>query len=405
MELTLPEVRATLLGAQGLLAPPPDEPDKAVILATIRRMAALQIDAINVVARSQYLVLWSRLGCYEPQWLDDLLAEGRLFEYWSHAACFLPIEDYPLYRRQMLTGQHHPARWARAWLAENAAVAERVVGTLRERGEVRTADFARTDGRGGGWWDWKPEKRALEALHTAGEVMIARREGFQRVYALRERVLPGWDDARTPSAEEAWRAFVLRAVRSLGVAAARWVPPYFKLPKRGIAPLLAALADAGELTRARVAGWDEPVYLHADALPVVAALRAGAAWPTRTTLLSPFDPLVRDRERALELYDFHYRIEVYTPAARRRYGYFTLPVLHGDRVVGRIDPKVERKAGRLLVRAAHLEPGIAPDEPLIAGLADALRDLARFHAVPGVIVERADPPDLAPALRARLAAG
>ena len=385
MELTLPEVRATLLAAQGLLAPVEQPAEKVDVIAAIRRMAALQIDAINVVARSQYLVLWSRLGRYEPRWLDELLAEGALFEYWSHAACFVPIEDFPLYRHAMLRGSAlpYPSRWAHAWIAANPEVVGRVLAHIREHGEVRTGAFERTDGQAGGWWNWKPEKAALESLHTTGELMIARRENFQRVYNLRERLLPDWDDARALGADAARRALVLRAVRSLGVAAARWVPPYFKLGKRGIAALLEELVASGELTRARVADWPEPVYLDPAGVAHLNAIRAGAARPARTTLLSPFDPVIRDRERALELYGFAYRIEVYTPAAKRRYGYFTLPILHRDTLVGRLDPKVERKAGRLVIRAAHLEPGVPLDESLVGGLAAALRDLAAFLGVPG----------------------
>ena len=408
MELTLADVRAILLATQGLLAPPPDPAGKDDVLAAIRRMGALQIDSINVVARSQYLVLWSRLGCYEPRWLDELLAEGKLFEYWAHAACFLPIEDFPLYRRRMLDTagwRSHAVRWAHGWLAENGDAAERMLAHIREHGAARTSDFERTDGQSGGWWNWKAEKAALEALHLVGELMIARREGFQRVYDLRERVLPGWDEAQTLTGDGAQREFVLRAVRSLGVARARWVDDYYRLAKKGVAALLERLADDGALIRARVAEWSETVYLHPDSLGQARAALAGKLRPQRTTFLSPFDPIIWDRARAQDLYGFTYQIEVYTPAAKRRYGYFTLPILHHDTLVGRIDPKVERKAGRLVIRAAHLEPGVPVDEPLVVGLADALRDLARFHEVAEIAVERSDSADLAPALRERLGAG
>ena len=407
MELSVADVRAILLAAQGLVAVPPTGPTKQDVLAMIRRMGALQIDAINVVARSQYLVLWSRLGCYEARWLDELLAEKQLFEYWSHAACFLPIEDFPLFRRRMLdvAGWHsHPVRWSQTWIAENAAAAAGMLAYIRDNGPVRTSDFARTDGKAGGWWNWKVEKAALEALHSAGAVMIARREGFQRVYDLRERVLPGWDDARALSSDEAQREFVLRAVRSLGVARVRWVDDYYRLAKKGVAASLERLADDGALIRARVEGWSETVYLHPDSLETAEAAGAGKLRPPRTTFLSPFDPIIWDRARAHDLYGFAYRIEVYTPVAKRRYGYFTLPILHGDTLVGRIDPKVERKAGRLVIRSAHLEPGVALDDALVEGLVASLRDFARFHEVAEVVVERSDPERLAPALRARLGA-
>ncbi len=407
MELSVAEVRAILLAAQGLVAPPSAAPKKRDVLATIRRMGALQIDAINVVARSQYLVLWSRLGCYQATWLDELLAEKKLFEYWSHAACFLPIEDFPLFRRRMLdvAGWHsQPVRWSQGWLAENAAAADGMLAYIRDNGPVRTSDFERTDGKAGGWWNWKVEKAALEALHSAGEVMIARRDGFQRVYDLRERVLPGWDDARALPGDEAQREFVLRTVRSLGVARERWVSDYYRLAKKGLAASLERLADEGALIRARVGEWSETVYLHPDSLKSAKAALGGKLRPQRTTFLSPFDPIIWDRARSQDLYGFAYKIEVYTPADKRRYGYFTLPILHGDTLVGRIDPKVERKAGRLVIRAAHLEPDVALDEALVEGLVAALRDFARFHEVAEVVVERSDPEALAPALRARLGA-
>jgi uncharacterized protein YcaQ len=157
-------------------------------------MGALQIDTINVVARSPYLVLWSRLGAYDPKWLDELLTEGAIFEYWSHEACFLPVEDFALYRHRMLNAESLGWKYSRAWVEAHRAEIERLLEYIRERGPVRSIDFERRDGKAGGWWEWKTEKRALETLFTAGELMIARRQNFQRVYDLRERVLPSWDD-------------------------------------------------------------------------------------------------------------------------------------------------------------------------------------------------------------------
>src|SRR5215212_2126702 len=227
-------------------------------------MEALQIDSIQVVARSPYLVLWSRLGDYDPRWLDELLAEGAIFEGWSHAACFLPVEDYGLYRRGMLDGRHNTRAWLEAHPDEVAVVLDRI----RANGAVRAADFPRTDGRKGTWWDWKPEKEILERLFAVGALMTARRENFQRVYDLRERVLPDWDDALTPSSEEVARPLALKAVRALGVATPSWVPEYFHTSKKGIAALLEGLVGSGELEHVRVHGLDKPAYLHPDNLPL-----------------------------------------------------------------------------------------------------------------------------------------
>src|SRR5215216_1802287 len=276
MRFSLTAARALLLAAQGLSSPPERPATKEDVLGAVRRMGVLQIDSIAVVARSPYLVLWSRLSAYEPRWLDELLAEGALFEYWAHAACFIPIEDYGLYRRFMLEGREK----ARAWFSAHPEEIARVLARLREGRDVRSAEFARADGRVGGWWEWKPEKRALEHLFTAGELMISRRDpNFHRVYDLRERVLeralPGWEDARAPSYQETQRVFALKAVRALGVAVARWVPDYFRMPKRGIAGLLDELADEGGLLRARIEGREEPAYVHPDNTELAEAVVSG----------------------------------------------------------------------------------------------------------------------------------
>jgi uncharacterized protein YcaQ len=390
VHLSLPAARALALAAQGLLTPPAHPARKDDVLTTIRRMEQLQIDSIHVVARSPYLALWSRLGQYEPRWLDELLAEGALFEYWAHAACFLPIEDYGLYRREMLD------EWAgqKAWLATHPDEVNVVLDRIRAQGPVRAADFPRTDGKGGPWWDWKIEKQVLERLLWTGELMIARRENFQRVYALREQVLPGWDDAATPTAEEVRRIEALKAVRALGVAQANWVSGYFYIPKKGLAALLNRLVHEGALLPATIEGIG-PAYLHPDHLPLAEQAAAGQLTPTLTTLLSPFDPLVSDRDRAEALFNFFYRIEVYTPSHKRQYGYFTLPILHRGALVGRLDPKAHRADGLFEIRALHLEPGVAVTDELVADLAAALRACATWHRTPQVIVRQADPPEVA----------
>jgi uncharacterized protein YcaQ len=391
--------RELLLAAQGLSSVP-KRATKDDVRRIIRRMGVLQIDSISVVARSPYLVLWSRLGSYKPRWLDELLAEGAIFEYWSHAACFIPIEDYGLYRRLMIEGGEKTRTWMRA----HTQAIEHVMERINEHGPVRAAEFARTEGRAGGWWEWKPEKRALEHLFAAGELMISHRENFHRVYDLRERVLanalPDWEDALAPNEQEVRRALALKAVRALGVAVARWVPDYFRMPKKGVAGLLEELADEGSLLRARIE--DEPAYVHPDNAGSAEKILSGGLRSYVTTLLSPFDPVVWDRARALELFGFDYKIEVYTPAARRRYGYYSLPILHDGALVGRLDAKAHRKQGMFEVKAIHLESGVPVSEDLTAGIAGALRDCAGWHATPEVVVRRSDPPELAGPLQARI---
>jgi uncharacterized protein YcaQ len=365
-------------------------------------MGALQIDTIHVVARSPYLVLWSRLGDYRPEWLDELLAEGALFEYWSHEASFLPIEDYSLYRHRMIDPGGLGWKYSHEWTERNAAVMEQVLQRMRESGPVRSADFERRDGRRSGWWGWKPEKRALEMLFSRGDVMVARREQFQRVYDLRERVHPSWSDARLPPAEQVTRELALKAIAALGIAQAKWVADYFRTPKRATQETVRALAAEGALQAVAVTGWTEPGWVHPVNQPLLEQAAAGRLRPRLITFLSPFDPLVWDRERARAMFDYDYRLECYTPAPQRQYGYFTLPILRRDRLVGRMDAKAHRSERRFVVNGLFLEPGILADAALAEDLAAPLRELATWHGTPVVRIRRTVPPGFARLLRAVL---
>ncbi len=253
MRISESMARAVHLDAQGLIRRPQTTPTKSDVLKAIRRMGALQIDTINVVARSPYFVLWSRLGSYEPTWLNELLAAGRIFEFWSHAACFLPIEDYELYLPFAREGFPR----SRAWIEANREVASEVLELVRRKRLVRSSDFKR-EGKASGWWSWKPEKVALESLFATGQLMIARRDaGFQRVYALPDRVLRG-KRFQEVSREAAIRALTVKAVRCLGIARASWVPDYFRLKKSGVAAILKQEVEAGTLMSVEVDGWGEP---------------------------------------------------------------------------------------------------------------------------------------------------
>jgi uncharacterized protein YcaQ len=388
--ISISTARNLMLTAQGLAKLPEKPAKKKDVLAAIRRMGGLQIDTINVVARSPYLVLWSRLGDYSRAWLDELLAQGELFEYESHAMCFLPIEDYPLYRRSMLDGSARGWNDAAPWTRRHRKLVKQVMDRIRREGGLRAADFENDGKPGGPWWNWRDEKIALECLFILGELMIARRQAFQRVYDLRSRVLPGWRDGRkagnVPTREDVLRALTLRTVKALGVALAAWVPDYFRLLKTGNAKRLEALAGDGLLERIEIEGLPGPAYRD----PAAEAVDP----PSLTTLLSPFDPLVWDRQRLKDLFDFDYTIECYTPAAKRRFGYFTLPILHRGALVGRLDPKAHRAIGQFEVKALALEPGVEPSDDLVRGLASALRRLAAWHGTPELIIRRSEPADL-----------
>lgn len=379
LQLSRSAARALHLAALGLLTPPSAPAAPEDVMSAIRRMGVLQIDTISVVARSPYLVLWSRLGPYDPRWLEDALAQGHLFEYWAHAACFIPIEDYPYFRRMMVD---RLCDWWNVdrWLEEHRATAEAVLGRIRREGPLRSADFEAANRPEGGWWNWKEEKLVLERLHTAGELMIARRQGFQRVYDLRERVLPDWRDEHTPSLDEVLRAFVLKSVQALGVARSRWVADYYRLKKNGLQALLEAAAQDGQLLPVAVEGWDDVCWVHASHQERLQQAAAGQLVPTHTALLSPFDPLVWDRSRAQEFFGFDYTIECYLPAPQRRYGYFSLPILDCGELIGRLDAKLHRKERILEIRSFFLEEGVQMDEARAARLARSLRSCAAWRS-------------------------
>jgi uncharacterized protein YcaQ len=402
MILTHNQARTLMLAAQGLAKRPSRPATKDDVLRTIRLMGALQIDTIHVVARSPYLVLWSRLGSYEPRWLDELLTEGALFEYWSHEACFLPIEAYPLYRPRMINARTMGWKYPLDFVESNQAEIRELLEVVRENGPVRAADFERQDGKAGGWWEWKTEKRALEALFTSGELMISSRRNFHRVYDLRERVLPSWSDDQTPSFDEANRQLALSAVRALGISKPRWVADYFRTNIRDTVEAVRALVEDGSLIAVEVEGWEEPALIHPDNRRLVDRVIRGRVEPTLTTLLSPFDPTVWDRARTRYMFEFDYKLECYKPESARLYGYFVLPILHRGKLVGRLDAKAYRKEKLFEVRSIFFEPGVTIEDELISGVALALKECARWHNTPSVAIRRSEPRGVAARLRRAL---
>ncbi len=404
--LTAHQARLLQLGAQGLLVPPRRRARKADIAACVSRMAMLQIDTINVVARSPYLVLFSRLGSYPLPWLEEALARGELAETWAHEACFVSAADYPWHRSfRDQRGGHWSSRQATRMHEAHREGMDALLERIRIHGPMRAADFEKTAGAGSsGWWEWKPEKRWLEAWFATGALMVLRRERFQRVYDLSEHVLAGHRGIGAPLPEPSTVRghFIAQSVRALGVTRARWIADYFRLKPRVDETELASLVADGSLVEVAVKGWPDKGYIHRDHLALAMRAAGGRLRATRTVLLSPFDPLVWDRARALAMFDFEYTIECYLPAAKRRYGYYSLPILHGGRLVGRLDAKAHRAEGRFEVKAVWLEPGVAVDEVLAGAVAGALRDMAAWHETPRVAVGRSDPKAFAGLLRRAL---
>jgi len=400
--LSVPAARALLLAAQGIEARPARVATRKSVLDAIRRMGQLQIDTISVVNRSPYLVLYSRIGDFDTAWLEQLLVQGKIFEGWSHEACFLPIEDYRMLAADFADVNPWRRR-RRAFVEEHRDRAEELIELIRANGPVRSADFERTTPRGGGWWsERKHEKLLLEALLVEGTVMVVRRDNFQRVYGLREHVLPAWENAHAATPEEADDFRVAKSIDALGVATSRWIADYYRMPVARAAKALARLLKQGIVHETTIEGLGS-AYLHASNLGLARKAVEGRLEPQRTALLSPFDPVVWHRRRAAELFDFEYRIECYTPAEKRVYGYFTLPILHRGNLVGRLDPKAHRAAGVFEVKALHLEAGFIPDDRFVTELAHTLRGFAAWHGTPEIRISSINPKTLGSRLEDALA--
>jgi uncharacterized protein len=377
--LTIQQARRLAIAAQGLTAAQlrarEGPAGAAVLRGVLRRLGALQIDSINVVARSHELVLAARAGPHDPAAFERLIYRRRAgFEYWGHAASFLPMETYRLFLPRM----ERLGALTRGWWADtrvkHAHLYEPILDRIRAEGPLAASDFREQTGpRRGTWWDWAPAKHVLEDLFDRGVLMVHDRVRFERRYDLAERVLPPGTDVTAPTWHEAALELTMLSARALGVATEKDLADYFRLRTEYAKPALKELVASGLLRRVAVDGWDKPAYIE-----------PGTPVPRRAehppVLLSPFDSLIWRRERAEELFDFHYRIEVYTPAAKRLHGYYTMPVLAGGRLVGRVDPKHDRKAGVLLLRGLGVEPDVPIDEAVAATAAAAWRLAAHLGA-------------------------
>ena len=364
----------------------------------VETMGLLQIDSVNVLVRSHYMPSYSRLGPYDRNALDRRAFAPRnraLFEYWAHEASLLPLSLHPLFRWRMARAQRLEgiygglAKFAR----EKRGYIEEVLAEVRAAGPLSARELSRPGARKGPWWGWTDGKTALEYLFWTGEITTHSRRSFERVYDLSERVIPSAVmNAPTPPESEAIRALVAMSVRALGVATETDLRDYFRLPVTETRQAIAELVEAGGLIPAEVQRWRQKAYLDPTA--------HSPGQVSGTALLTPFDPLVWARSRAERLFGFEYRIEIYTPAAKRQYGYYVLPFLHRGRLVGRVDLKADRAEGRLHVPAAHLESRCDPGSTAEA-LAGELVMLAEWLGLDDVTLGRRG--NLAPALKRALA--
>ncbi len=352
----------------------------------VERLGYVQIDAIATVRRAHHHTLWSRRPDYTPQMLHELQAKDRrIFEYWAHAAAFIPMRDFRFYLPRMRA--YAESRRIREFLRENARLVQRTMARIRSEGPLGSSDFKAPAGKKrGSWWDWKPAKRALEFLFWTGRLMVSERRSFQRMYDLTERVLPPGTDTRMPSPDEAAQFLVRRVLGGQGVSNFR----HWSLRRQPhLAQALGDLQATGEVTEVRIEGHGGTPHFALTA-GLKSALRSRPPGD-QVHILSPFDNLVIWRDPLKRLFDFHYKLECYLPAARRRYGYFCLPILWGQQFVGRLDAKAQREHGALLVHTLTFEPGFRDFDELLPQLARKLQDFATFNDCHRVVLAQATP--------------
>jgi uncharacterized protein len=380
--LSLAEARRVALAAQ-LFVPGLATPKNAAALGKIvHRLGAVQIDSVNVLVRSHYLPIYSRCGSYAPELLERAAYDGSrsLFEYWGHEASFLPVELFPLFRWRMDRARNGEGTWKRLrrYATSHKGLVTAALAQIRERGALGASELADCGKSKGSWWGWSQGKEILEWLFWIGDVTTARRRNFERLYDLTERVLPERvRNVSAPSPEQARRELMAVSARALGVGTARDLRDYFRLPAEDAALRVAELVEEGTLQPVSVEGWKQQAYLHKDAL-----------FPRRadvSALLSPFDSLIWERQRTERLFDFHFRLEIYTPIHKRLHGYYVLPFLLGDRLVGRVDLKANRQDGRLEVRGGSAEKGVRVGQ-IVEPLAAELAQLAQWLKLDGVAV-------------------
>lgn len=380
LTLSKAEARRLALHSLGLTVKRPTRVGLQHVRATAGRLGAIQIDSVNVLARAHYLPTFSRYGPYRATALDQLAYEKReLFEYWGHAACFLPLEMYPLLRWRM---ERQRQAWKNLSRARVAFV-EAVFQEVAERGPIAAGDISIAGKSTGPWWGWSPGKLAVEILLAQGRLAIAGRRQFERLYDLTERVVPRRVLNAPPTPEsDAKKELFVRAARAMGVGTARDIAQYFHVdswwdrrsmngrrPQSSTQDLFDELVGEKRLQLVQVEGWKRPGYMIPDArIPQTVDTRA---------LVSPFDPVLWERKWTKSLFDLDYQIEIYVPAPRRVYGYYVLPFLLGDGFAARVDLKADRKTSTLIVHSAHLEPG-RKARSVAEGLTDELKSLAAW---------------------------
>ncbi len=395
----LSALRTAVLHTQQLTTPnqtsPAPTPDTIVNL--VKLLGYVQIDTLHVVNRAHYVTLWARFGSYEIDDFHKLIYtadQRQLYEGWGHAASIIPLEHFRFHRwRTDPKVSYNPGFQEWANKKGNRELAAQTLARIRAEGGLRVGEFEDKSAKRGEWYDWRPSKQALEALFAWGDLMVADRVNFHRVYDVRERVLPEWVDTTPVAPDEARRFCLEQAARALGVFEPRHLTFYAYMRATPARSLVQSLLTDGTLVEIQGESMHgkQKWLVHRDNLPLLQRAADGDIKAERTTFLAPFDSLFWAQNRDQKLWGFNQLLECYKPADQRVYGYFCLPILHKDRLIGRFDPKLDRQSGVLHLKALYLEPGIEPDDELVAGVANAMRDFLSWHRAKGLKIEQSNP--------------
>jgi hypothetical protein len=400
LTLTKTEARRLAIAAQRLAGPrplaDPEVADPEGMLNVFRAISCVQIDPIRRVERSHWLVLWSRLGRYDPALFTHLSEEQRaLFEAWAHCASIVLTEDYPLFYRWMHGRYEGEDIWSsrvRQWMEANASLRDHIFERLRADGPLTTRDFedlAAVPWQSTGWTKGRNVARMLDFLAATGHIMVAGRDGNMKRWHLTEAWLPDWADRDLWPVEDVVALSAQKSLKALGVATANHIHNHFmRKSYPGLKTTLAKLLQDKLVFSAQILDNGKPLpgdwYVHRDQLPLLEQIRDGS-WMPRTVLLSPFDNLICDRERTEQLFDFRFRSEIYVPKAKRQYGYYVLPILHGDRLIGRMDSTMDRKRRRYTIHQIYLEPEVSWTPSLRRSVESAIEELALFLGANNIV--------------------
>lgn len=357
---------------------------KKAALAVIETLGYIQIDTLAVVARAHHHTLWNRLPDYREHFLGQLLEDKSVFEYWSHAASYLPMSDYRFslpQKKAYTDGKSH-------WFEQDKKMNRYVLDRIKEEGPLQSKDFEFKREGPGNWYEWKPAKRSLEQLFMEGKLMIAKRQGFQKVYDLTERVLPPAANTSFPSQKEMAEHLIRKAIQAHGIVNENEITYLRSSFKEPVNKILKHLLKEGELAEVKINGLEKSFYIKTETL----LKNSSTESPVENSIhfLSPFDNAIIQRKRAQSIFDFDYMIECYLPEHKRKYGYFTLPVLYGDTFVARFDPKADRATKTFHIKSIHFEKGFKPNDTFNKAFANKLIKFANFNSCDKIIIEKAD---------------